>query len=107
VEGKPVPTRKEIEDQIAALQAEAEAMGDGEDYEIEIWNEKGAGTRLPSRAGEGFLREHFPELFKVEEEGTEEEGTETKGKPAKPAGKTTPARATTAGKYFGKRPAGK
>lgn len=101
-------TRKEIEDQIAALQAEAEAMGDGEDYEIEIWNDKGAGTRLPSKAGEGFLREHFPELFKTEEEGTEEEGTETKGKPAKTAPKTPPGtRATTAGKYFGKRPASK
>ena len=101
-------TRDEILAQIKALQDEADSMGDGEDYEIEIWNEKGAGTRLPSRAGEGFLRAHFPELFKADEEETTEEGApEGKTKPAKPAGKTTPARATTAGKYFGKRPAGK
>lgn len=101
-------TRKEIEDQIAALQAEAESMGDGEEYEIEIWNGEGAGTRLPAKAGEGFLRKHFPELFTPDEEETSEEGTpEGKTKTPKPAGKTTPARATTAGKYFGKRPAGK
>jgi hypothetical protein len=110
-----VPSRKEIEDQIAALQAEAEAMGDGEDYEIEIWNEKGAGTRLPSRAGEGFLRTHFPELFAEEsssDEGTDDGKTDNSGSKSG-TGKVAPGSrggnkgTTTATKYFGKRPAGK
>jgi hypothetical protein len=110
-----VPTRKEIEDQIAALQAEAESMGDGDDYEIEIWNQEGAGTRLPSKAGEGFLRKHFPELFTEDDpadSGTDDGKTDTTGTKPKP-GKVAPGASrsntgtTTAGKYFGKRPAGK
>jgi len=104
-----MPTREEILAQIKALQDEADSMGDGEDYEIEIWNEKGAGTRLPARAGEGFLRTHFPELFAPDEEESGEEDKQdpkTKGTKTAP-GKSTPARTNTATRYFGKRPAGK
>jgi hypothetical protein len=115
VRGNRVPTRKEIEDQIAALQAEAESMGDGDDYEIEIWNQEGAGTRLPSKAGEGFLRKHFPELFSEDPppDGSTDDGqtdnSGTKSKPSKmaPGASRGNTGITTAGKYFGKRPAGK
>ena len=101
-------TRDEILAQIKALQDEADQMGDGEDYEIEIWNEKGAGTRLPSRAGEGFLRTHFPELFSTDEGETDPEGTpDPKTKPKTPPKSPPGTRTTTAGKYFGKRPASK
>lgn len=108
-------TRDEILAQIKALQDEADSMGDGDDYEIEIWNQEGAGTRLPAKAGEGFLRTHFPELFPADDsanDGADDSGTDPNGgkskSPRKVApGNSGPARTTTAGKYFGKRPAGK
>lgn len=102
-------TRDEILAQIKALQDEADTMGEGDEYEIEIWNPDGAGTRLPARQSEPWLRKHFPDLFAPDEEGTEEEGaTDPKGKTGKPASKTPPgARTGTATRYFGKRPAGK
>lgn len=100
-------TRDEILAQIKALQDEADSMGEGDEYEIEIWNSDGAGTRLPARQSEPWLRKHFPDLFAPEEEGTQEEGApDPKGK-AKPPAKTPPARTGTPAKYFGKRPAGK
>jgi hypothetical protein len=110
-----VASRDEILAQIQALQAEADSMGDGEDYEIEIWNEKGAGTRLPARAGEGFLRTHFPELFAPDDpdnngaddgkSGSNDGGSKSPRKVA--PGNSGATRPATATKYFGKRPAGK
>lgn len=110
-------SRDEILAQIKALQDEADNMGDGDDYEIEIWNQEGAGTRLPSKAGEGFLRTHFPELFTEDpppDGGTDDGKTDnsgTKSKPGKVApgtrGGNTGTTAGTAQRYFGKRAAGK
>jgi hypothetical protein len=101
-----VSSRDEIIAQIQALQAEADSMGDGDDYEIEIWNPEGAGTRLPSKAGEGFLRKHFPELFTPDPADTDGTPEPDPGK-AKPASKASPAKPATATRYFGKRAAGK
>lgn len=112
-----MPSKDEILAQIKALQDEADAMGDGDDYEIEIWNEKGAGTRLPASAGKGFLQTHFPELFPADnsaDDGADDGKSGTNGGKSKPAGKvasgstgaTTP-RPGTANRYFGKRAAGK
>lgn len=104
-------TRKKIEDQIAALQAEADAMGDDdEQFEVEIWNEKGEGARLPHSRSESWLKAKFPELFPdppAEDPETEEGGTKPKAKQGQ--SKTPPGRtsAGTATKYFGKRQAGK
>lgn len=104
-------TRKEIEDQIAALQAEADAMEDTEnDYEVEIWNERGEGARVPHAQGKNWLAAKFPELFPSEPDSAAEEGEgETKPKPKGTQNKTAPGRSTSnaATKYFGKRPAGK
>jgi hypothetical protein len=103
-----VATKDEILAQIKALQDEADSMGDGEEYEIEIWNPDGAGTRLPARQSEPWLRKHFPDLFGPEEPETDPETPEGKTKPAgKAPAKSTPARTGTATRYFGKRPAGK
>ena len=106
-----MPTRKEIEDQIAALQAEADSMGDEDnDYEVEIWNEKGEGARVPHAQGRNWLAAKFPELFPPETDpGTEEGETDPKGKPGKTPAKAPPgaSRSNAATKYFGKRPAGK
>jgi hypothetical protein len=106
-----VATKDEILAQIKALQDEANSMGEGEEYEIEIWNPDGAGTRLPAKQSEPWLRKNFPDLFAPDEEesGEEEEGKpDPKGKPGKPAAKTPPGTRTGAAtKYFGKRPAGK
>lgn len=108
-------TRDEILAQIKALQDEADSMGDGDDYEIEIWNQEGAGTRLPAKAGEGFLRTHFPELFPADDsanDGATDGGTDTNDGKSKPARKVAPGNSgktspSTATRYFGKRPAGK
>jgi hypothetical protein len=49
-------SRKDIEDQIAALQKQAEEMGDdGEDFEVEIWDHEGNGARVPYHAGKNWL----------------------------------------------------
>lgn len=110
-------TRKEIEDQIAALQAEADEMGDEEgEFDVEIWNEKGEGARLPHGQTTRWLRSKFPELFAPDEPDADADNTDTdgKGNPAKSRAKSgrtvapagNPATGT-AQRYFGKRPAGK
>lgn len=113
-----MPSKEEILAQIKALQEEADAMGDGDEYEIEIWNEKGAGTRLPASRGEGWLRTHFPELFPSDDNSDDQtsdgEGNPASGKPGKAPGKVATRGSGQvrnsggpATKYFGKRPAGK
>lgn len=109
-------TRKEIEDQIAALQAEAESMGEDDEFDVEIWNEKGEGARLPHGQTTRWLQSKFPELFAPEEPDTDADnsaddgkGNSSKSKP-KPRGTVAPSgnqRTGTATRYFGKRPAGK
>lgn len=110
-------TRKEIEDQIAALQAEADNMGEEDEFEVEIWNEKGEGARLPHGQTTRWLRSKFPDLFDPDPDPTDnpdepDKGKGTTGGPRRRSGQgTTPpatgARTGTANKYFGKRPAGK
>lgn len=110
-----MPTRKEIEDQIAALQAEAESMGDEDsDYEVEIWNEKGEGARVPHSQGRHWLSAKFPELFSDPENnsGNSDGGSDSGDSNSKVKGtqnKAAPgtSRSGTATKYFGKRPTAK
>lgn len=52
-------TRKEIEDQMAALQQQLDTADEDEDYEVWIKNDKGAETRIPSKKAGGYLKEHF------------------------------------------------
>ena len=105
-----MPSKKEILDQIAALQTEADSMGDEEDFEIEIWNDKGEGARLPHSRTEPWLKTKFPELFAAEDPPADSDTDDNhpKGKGKAPQTKTPPGRAgNTATRYFGKRPAGK
>lgn len=44
---------KALLDKLTAKQAEKE----DDDFDIEIWNEKGAGARVPYRKGKGFLQQ--------------------------------------------------
>jgi hypothetical protein len=49
-----MPTRKEISDQIAALQAELEGTDD--DYEVWVKDEKGNQTKVPQQHAKGWLQ---------------------------------------------------
>jgi hypothetical protein len=109
-------TRKEIEDQIAALQAEADEMGEEDEFDVEIWNEKGEGARLPHGQTTRWLKNKFPELFDPDEPDPDADNQDSDGKGntpksgTKPRGKVAPSgnqRTGTATRYFGKRPAGK
>lgn len=110
-----MPTRKEIEDQIAELQRQAEEMGDdGEDYEVEIWNADGSGARVPHSQGKNWLAAKFPELFpaapEAENEGGDDKGRGKRGNNSGGNGGTNPASGSTevsrtSQRYFGKRPA--
>lgn len=109
-------TRKEIEDQIAALQAEAESMGEDEEFDVEIWNEKGEGARLPHGQTTRWLQSKFPELFAPDEPDADVDNQDPNGQgnsaKSKPQSRGTVApsgnqRTGTATRYFGKRPAGK
>lgn len=111
-------TRKEIEDQIAALQAEADQMGEEDEFDVEIWNEKGEGARLPHGQTTRWLRSKFPELFEPDQPDpdadADNQDANGKGNTAKSGSKsrrtvapTGSAGASTAQRYFGKRPAGK
>lgn len=113
-----MPSKKDILDQIAALQAEADQMGDEDnEYEVEIWNEKGEGTRLPHGQASSWLRAKFPELFPDPDPDSDADPDGQTGSPAnksKPAGKVSSrnsgqpgTQTAVAGRYFGKRPAGK
>jgi len=111
-------SKQEILDQIAALQAEADDMGEEDEFEVEIWNEKGEGARLPHGQTTRWLKSKFPDLFDPEPDpdadnpGEADKGKGTTGGPRRRsgAGSTTATAGTrtgTASKYFGKRPAGK
>jgi hypothetical protein len=108
-------SKEEILQQIADLQAEADGMGDGEEFDVEIWNEKGEGARLPHGQTTRWLRNKFPELFDPEPDPDADNDADNDGKTnppkrgGKPAARSVGSgqRSGTAGKYFGKRPAGK
>jgi hypothetical protein len=116
-----MPSKQEILDQIAALQAEADNMGDEEDgYEVEIWDENGRGARLPQGQASRWLKTHFPDLFEPDPpagndpNGTDDSGGNPKGRRTKSANKPPASgsgqprtQASVPGRYFGKRPAGK
>jgi hypothetical protein len=115
---KLMASKQEILDQIAALQAEADDMGEEDEFEVEIWNEKGEGARLPHGQTTRWLKSKFPDLFDPEPDpdadnsGEADKGKGTTGGPRRRsgAGSTTATAGTrngTASKYFGKRPAGK
>ena len=90
-------------------------MGEEDEFDVEIWNEKGEGARLPHGQTTRWLQSKFPELFAPDEPDADADNQDTDGKGnspkrgSKPAtGKTTGSTRTgTATKYFGKRPAGK
>jgi hypothetical protein len=55
-----MPSRKELEDQMAALQSQLDAAGDDEDdYEIWVKNDKGHETKIPSKKASGWVKENF------------------------------------------------
>lgn len=112
-------TKEEILAQIQALQDEADQMGEESEFDVEIWNEKGEGARLPHGQTTRWLKTKFPELFDPDpdpndpDNGSTDDGkTNPPKRGGKPAGKVPAANSgtrqgSTATRYFGKRPAGK
>jgi hypothetical protein len=88
--------------QLDALTAKANTPDD-DDFDIEIWDEKGAGARVPYRKGKTWLQRFGIDLPEPATEETEEPGT---GKPTRtrPAA-SGPASVTPAAKYFGNKQA--
>ncbi len=85
-----MPSRKEIEDQIAQLQADLENAGD-EDTELWIKNDKGAETKVPASRAGTWLKENFG--ISLRDEAPKSDPQEPPKEDPKPAG----------GGYFGKR----
>lgn len=114
-------SKEEILKQIADLQAEADNMGEEDEFDVEIWNSAGEGARLPHGRTTRWLKEKFPELFDPDPDPDADNDADNDGKnnPPKRGGKSqsgtsnggngrnAPVRTGTAGRYFGKRPAGK
>lgn len=65
---------------------------DEDDFDIEIWDETGAGAKVPYRKGRTWLNRFGIDLPEV--------ATPTEGKPAKEP-KAPPASGDTATRYFG------
>lgn len=95
--------------QLDALQAEAEASNEDDDFdgeEIEVWNEKGAGARLRGKHSRTWLEENGflkprntePPADSGDGDGAGDSG---KGKTGGRQSKGTPPR--TSQKYFGNR----
>jgi hypothetical protein len=85
---------------LAELQArEAEPDFDPDDFEVELYNEQGRGTRIPYKRGKSWLYENFGIGDPPEPPSQEEGGSETpEGKETKKTTKTTRA---SGGQYFG------
>jgi len=111
-------TKEEILAQIKALQDEADRMDDGEEYDVEIWNEKGEGARLPKGQTTRWLKTKFPDLFDPDPDPN----ADANGEPDSESGKSGKVRRNvsggnanasghpatqTRGGYFAKRPPGK
>lgn len=107
-------SKEEILKQIADLQAEADNMGDEDEFDVEIWNKDGEGARLPHGQTTRWLKTKFPDLFDPEPNLSDNDGKDDgKGNPPSDGGKSKPRVSNsnrgsgTASKYFAKRPAGK
>lgn len=86
---------KEEQDQLDALTAKANEP-DEDDFDIEIWDEKGAGAKVPYRKGKTWLQRFGIDLPETPEDD------ETQA-PKKTPGKTTTGEASGghAQRYFG------
>lgn len=73
---------------------------DADDFDIEIWDETGAGARVPYHKGKAWLQKFGIDL---PEEPAADAGDQGQGKPAKPAsGGAAPVdTGGTAQRYFG------
>jgi hypothetical protein len=83
--------------QLEALTAKANEPDDNEDFDIEIWDEHGAGAKVPYSKGRSWLAR-----FGIDVDPPTDDG----GKPAgngKPDGKASKddTKPGTAGRYFG------
>lgn len=89
--------------QLAALQKK-ESEPDDSDFDIEIWDETGAGAKVPYRKGRTWLQRFGIDLDpEPEGEGEGEgEGQAASGKPRGSSAKGQ-ANVTHAAKYFGNR----
>jgi hypothetical protein len=92
----------EEKQQLAALQAK-ENEPDADDYDIEIWDETGAGARIPYSKGRSWLNRFgidLPDAPEAEAEGDQDQG---KGKPrSKRAAGGAAGPDGHAQRYFGK-----
>jgi hypothetical protein len=88
----------EQEKQLADLAALRDAPDDDSEFEIEIWNEKGQGARVPYGKGRSWLQENFGIDL---DPPPADPGANGDGGPDPESG-APPQR--TSGKYFGKAP---
>lgn len=73
-----------------------------DDYDVEIWDETGAGARVPYSKGKSFLARFG---IDVEEPSEEESSPAPKDKDRNPKPGNSPQRQGTPQRYFGKRTA--
>lgn len=94
---------KDEQDQLDALTAKAQQADEDDDNEpIEIWDKEGNGARLPAKHGREWLESHgFVAARKAPDDSGSDNGDDGNGDAKKPRGKTTPARAGAAQRYFG------
>lgn len=89
---------KEERAQLEALQAK-EAEADDDDFDVEIWDETGAGAKVPYRKGRTWLQR-----FGIDLDPAPEGDDKGDGKPAPKSGATSDkgeSRPGPAKKYFG------
>jgi len=88
--------------QLAALQKKAEEP-DADDYDIEIWDETGAGARIPYHKGRSWLNRFGIDLPEQPEGDAEGDQDQAQGKPrSKRQGGAAGQPDGHAAKYFGK-----
>jgi len=90
---------KEEQEQLAALQAKAEEP-DSDDFDVEIWDETGAGAKVPYSKGKTWLQRFGIDLPEPEPEAE----AEAEGKPKRSRPATT-GNVAHAQKYFGSKKA--
>jgi hypothetical protein len=91
--------------QLDELTALANAPDDDGEFEIEIWNDKGSGARIPYGKGKGWLSREFG--IELDAPATPDNGGDPNAPDPNAPDPESSARPRTSGKYFGGRQQGK
>lgn len=88
---------REEQDQLDALQRKAQEADDDDNFDVEIWDETGAGAKVPYRKGKSWLQRFGIDVEPPADDSSNDDKSDSKSKPKN----DKQDRPGPAGRYFG------